>query len=90
MVEPLPDAPDQPHRRVPQSTGTYPAKEDSVTCVEIPEEAFTIARDGAAANGATLRDWLVQAIGTQAAAQQPVEDFPYDDCGFYTGPYSRV
>jgi hypothetical protein len=53
-----------------------------MTSIEIPEEALSIAID--AAGGMSVRDWVVKAISDQAAAQDPSEEIPYDDAGFYS------
>lgn len=57
------------------------------TTVEMPDEARVIAESKAAEAGLPLADWLTAAVSQHAARQNPVEDMPFDDCGFYS-PYS--
>lgn len=55
-----------------------------MTSVELSDDVLAIAVQRAAAQGRSLRDWLTTAISQQAAAQQPVDEIPIDDGGFYS------
>jgi hypothetical protein len=52
------------------------------TPVDLPQEALAIAAVAAAAQGMTVREWLMRAISHQAAEQKPVIEIPFDDGGF--------
>lgn len=53
-----------------------------MTSIDIPDEALSIATRKAREAGEALAGWVIRAITTQAANQEPIDEIPFDDCGF--------
>jgi len=58
-----------------------------MTTIDLPDEAYDIARDAAAAAGRNLPEWLADLVHTQIVPDEHGE-IPVDDCG-YPSPILR-